>query len=108
MAFRGRDRTRSEIVINNKIIEQVNTLNYLGNLVSYEREKVIDKIIKNCKDNSNNQQHIQTKQSPKRYINKIVYYIGSSSITIWEQNMDSKIKRQIQTDSSRNEVYAKD
>jgi hypothetical protein len=27
MAFKGRDRTRSKIIINNKIIEQVNTFN---------------------------------------------------------------------------------
>jgi predicted ATP-grasp superfamily ATP-dependent carboligase len=39
MAFKGRDAKRSKIVINNKIIEQVNTFNYLGNLVPYEKEK---------------------------------------------------------------------
>jgi hypothetical protein len=27
------------VKVNNKIIEQVNTFNYLGNLVSYEKEK---------------------------------------------------------------------
>jgi hypothetical protein len=42
MAFKGRDPRRSETVINNKIIEQVNTFNYLVNLVSYEKEKDID------------------------------------------------------------------
>jgi hypothetical protein len=42
VAFKGRDPTRSKIVINKKIIEQVNTFNYLGNLVSYEKEKYID------------------------------------------------------------------
>jgi hypothetical protein len=42
MSCEGRDPTRSKIVINNKIIEQVNTFNYLGNLVSYEKEKDID------------------------------------------------------------------
>jgi hypothetical protein len=41
MAFKGRDPTRSEIVINNKIVEQVNAFNYLGNLVSYEKEQDI-------------------------------------------------------------------
>jgi hypothetical protein len=39
MAFRGRDPTGSEIVINNKIIKQVTTFNYLGNLVSYEKKQ---------------------------------------------------------------------
>jgi hypothetical protein len=40
MAFRGRDQTRSKIIINNKIIERVNTFYYLGNLVSHEKEKI--------------------------------------------------------------------
>jgi hypothetical protein len=43
MVFKGRDPIRSKIIIiNNTIIEQVNTFNYLGNLVSYEKEKNID------------------------------------------------------------------
>jgi hypothetical protein len=37
MAFKGRDPTRSKIVINNKIIKLVNTFHYLGNLISYEK-----------------------------------------------------------------------
>jgi hypothetical protein len=37
MEFKGRDPTGSKIVINNKIIEQVNIFNYLGNLVSNEK-----------------------------------------------------------------------
>jgi hypothetical protein len=41
-AFKGRDPIRSKIVIHNKIIEEVNTFNCLGNLVSYEKEKDID------------------------------------------------------------------
>jgi hypothetical protein len=42
MEFKGRDPKVSKIVINNKIIEQVNTFNYLGNLVPYEKEKDTD------------------------------------------------------------------
>jgi hypothetical protein len=38
MAFKGQDPVRNKIVIDNKIIEQVNSFNYLGNLVSYERK----------------------------------------------------------------------
>jgi hypothetical protein len=41
LVFQGRDPTRSKIVIDNKIIEQMNTCNYLGNLVSYEIENDI-------------------------------------------------------------------
>ena len=42
MAFKGRDPVRSKIVIDNKIIEQVNLFNCLGNMISYEGELDID------------------------------------------------------------------
>ena len=38
MAFKGRDPLRTKIVIDNKIIEQVNSFNYLGIMISYEKE----------------------------------------------------------------------
>ena len=47
MAFRGRDPVRTKIVIDNKIIEQVNSFNYLGNIVSYEKELDIDNKLPN-------------------------------------------------------------
>ena len=37
MAFKGRDPVRTKIVIDNKIIEQVNMFNCLGNMISYEK-----------------------------------------------------------------------
>jgi hypothetical protein len=37
--IKGRDPTGSKTVINNKIMEQVNTFNCLVNLMSYEKEK---------------------------------------------------------------------
>ena len=42
MAFKGRDPVRTKIVIDNKIMEQVNSFNYLGNTISYEKELNID------------------------------------------------------------------
>ena len=36
-AFKGRDPVRTEIVMDNKIIEEVNSFNYLGNMISYEK-----------------------------------------------------------------------
>ena len=42
MAFKGRDPVRTKIVIDNKIIEQVNLFNCLGNVISYEGELDID------------------------------------------------------------------
>jgi hypothetical protein len=41
MACKGRDPVITKIVIDNKIIEQVKSFNYLGN-ITYERELVID------------------------------------------------------------------
>jgi len=42
MAFKGRDPVRNKIVIDNKIIGQVNLFNYLGYMISYEGELDID------------------------------------------------------------------
>jgi hypothetical protein len=41
MAFLGKDPVRSKICVNNKMLEQVNTFNYLGCTLSYEGEKDI-------------------------------------------------------------------
>ena len=37
-AFEGPDTVRTKIVIDNKIIEQVNMFNYLGNMISYKKD----------------------------------------------------------------------
>jgi hypothetical protein len=42
MAFKGRDPVRNKIVTDNKIIEQVKSFKYLGNMISYERGLDID------------------------------------------------------------------
>jgi hypothetical protein len=44
MAFKGRDPIRSKTVIVNKIIEEVKSFKYLGNLISYEKEMDVDNI----------------------------------------------------------------
>jgi hypothetical protein len=46
MAFKERDPVRTKIVIDNRIIEQVNLFNYLGN-ISYEGELDIDNKLNN-------------------------------------------------------------
>jgi hypothetical protein len=48
MAFNGRDPVRTKIVIDNKIIEQVNLFNCLGNMISCEKELDIDNKLHNC------------------------------------------------------------
>ena len=47
MAFKGRDPVRTKIVIDNEIIKQVNSFNYLGNVMSYEKEMDIDNKLHN-------------------------------------------------------------
>jgi hypothetical protein len=47
MSFRGRDPVRTKIVIDNEIIEQVNSFNYLENTISYEKELGIDNKLRN-------------------------------------------------------------
>ena len=42
MAFRGRDPVITKRLIDDKIIEQVNSFNYLGNMIPYEKELDID------------------------------------------------------------------
>ena len=42
MVFKGWDLVRIKIVIDNKIIEQVNLFNCLENMISYEKEMEID------------------------------------------------------------------
>jgi len=37
-SFKGREPVRSKISIDNKIIEQINSFNYLGNLISFEKK----------------------------------------------------------------------
>jgi hypothetical protein len=47
VAFKGQDPIRSKIAIDSKIIEQVNSFNYLGNLISHEKEMGNDNKLNN-------------------------------------------------------------
>jgi hypothetical protein len=47
LAFKGRDPVRSKIVIDYKIIEKVNSFNWVGNLISYENEVHFDNKLNN-------------------------------------------------------------
>ena len=47
MTFKERDPVSSKIITGNKIIEQVNSFNYLGNLISYDKKVDIDKKLSN-------------------------------------------------------------
>jgi hypothetical protein len=61
MAFAGKEPDKSKICVNGKILEQVNTFNYLGCALSYEGEKRHgSEKIKICKSNRCNKQRFQT------------------------------------------------
>jgi hypothetical protein len=47
LAFKGRDPIRTKIVIDNKIKEEVNMFNNLGNMISYAKELDIDSTLHN-------------------------------------------------------------
>ena len=47
MALTGRDPVRSKIVTDNKITEQVNSFNYLRNVISYGKEVDTDSKLNN-------------------------------------------------------------
>jgi hypothetical protein len=38
MAFKGPDPVRTKIVTDNKILEQVSSFNYLGNMIYHEKK----------------------------------------------------------------------
>ena len=84
MAFEGRDPVRTKIVIDNKIIEKVSSFNYLGNMISYEKEVDIDNKLHNylkitgilimCLDH---------KKNPYENRNKIIQHTSPPSFVIW-------------------------
>ena len=43
ITFKGRDPVSSKIAIDNKMIEQLNSFNKLGNLISYGKEVDVDR-----------------------------------------------------------------
>jgi hypothetical protein len=47
MSFKRRDPVRTKFVIDNKIIEPVNSFNYLRNMISYDKELDIDNKLHN-------------------------------------------------------------
>jgi len=89
MAFKGRDPIRTEIVIDNKIIEQVNSFNYLGNIMSYEKELDIDNKLHNYLKITGILSNVFRPQEPLRNKNKIVQYAGPSSFVIWQRKLDN-------------------
>ena len=87
MAFKGRDPVRTKIVIDNKIIEQVKMFNYLGNMISFEKELDIDNKLHNYLKITgilNNEFRLQKTLKKTR----IKLYISPPSFVIWQRNLD--------------------
>jgi hypothetical protein len=61
IASRGKEPKRRKIIIDSQSIEQVNTFNYLGTLVSYENEidigNKISKFLKTTRTQQNNKEY---------------------------------------------------
>ena len=89
MAFKRRDPVRTKIVIDNKIIEHVNAYNYLGNMISYEKEQDIDNRLHNYLKIIGILNNVfRPQKKPLRKQDKIIQYNSSPSFVIWQRNLD--------------------
>ena len=79
MTLKGQEPVRSKTVMDNKIIEQVTSFNYLGNLVSCEEEVDIDSKLNNYLKIIGVISKTFRPQNIKENQNKTVQYIDSSS-----------------------------
>jgi hypothetical protein len=84
MCFKGRDPVRTKIVIDNKMIKQVSSFNYLGSMISYEKELDIDnKLHKYLKITGILNNVFRPQKTPYEKKNKIIQYTSPSSFVIW-------------------------
>ena len=83
MAFKGRDPVRTKIVIDSKIIGQVNSFNYLGNMISFEKELDIDNKLHNYLKITGS---INNVFRPQKTLKKtrIKLYTSPPSFVIWQ------------------------
>jgi hypothetical protein len=87
MAFKGRDPVRNEIVID-KIIEQVKSFNYLGNMISYERELDIDNKLNNYLKITGILNNVFIPQKTLKKTRIKSQYTSAPSVTKWQRNLD--------------------
>jgi hypothetical protein len=83
IAFKGRDPVRIKIVID-KIIEQVNSFNYLGNVISYEKELDIDNKLQNYLKITGIINNLFRPQNSLKNKNKITQYSSLPSLVVWQ------------------------
>jgi len=89
IAYKGRDPVRTKIVIDNKIMEQVNLFNYLGNIIFYEGEMNIGNKLNNFLKITIILNNVFTPQKNRQENkNKTTQYTGASGLVIWQLNLD--------------------
>ena len=89
LAFKGRDPVRTKIVIDIKIMEQINLFNYLGNMISYEGELDIDSKLNNFLKITCILNIVFRPQKKTRRKTRIkLQYASPSSLVIWQRNLD--------------------
>jgi len=88
MAFKGRDPVRTKIVIGNKIIEKVKFFNYLGDMISYEKEFDIDNKLHKYLKITGILNNVFRPQKTQENNNKIIQYTSPPSFIIWQGNLD--------------------
>jgi len=89
MAFKGRDPVRTKIVIDNKIIEQVNSFNYLGNMISYEKKlDIVSKLHNYLKITGILNNVFRPQNNPSENKNKMIQHTSPQSVVIWQRNLD--------------------
>ena len=89
MAFKEQDPVRTKIVIDNKIIEQVNSFNYLGNMISYEKKLDIDSKLHNYLKITGILNNVfRPQKNPSENKNKMIQHTGPQSVVIWQRNLD--------------------
>jgi len=85
MAYKGRDPVLNKIVIEYRIIEQVNSFHFLINLISHKKEMDVDNKLNNCLKITGIINNVfRPQNSLKENKNKTVQYATpSSSVMRW-------------------------
>jgi len=102
VAFKGRDPVRTETGLDNKTVEQVNSFNYLGNMISYEKELDINnKLHDYLKITVILSNVFRPQKIPYENKNKMKQYTNPPSFVMWQRNLGYESKGRQKNNSSR-------
>jgi hypothetical protein len=88
MAFKGRDPVRTKIIIDNKTIEQVQSFNCLGNVISYERELDIEEKLNNYLQISGILNNVFRPQKVLKKTRIKLHNTLALPLLLWQRNLD--------------------